>query len=96
MDKIVEKTGIDLHSTFEITREMSEKIFVIPPHRTRYLSEIAENNRKYDETAISQVEVAQKLYGIFKTIESVTGNIPTLTKAGIDETILKSKDEESK
>ncbi|WP_445721021.1 methylmalonyl-CoA mutase family protein [Flavobacterium sp.] len=84
MDKIVEKTGADLKSTFEITREMSEKIFVIPPHRTRYLSEIAENNRKYDETALSQVEVAQKLYGIFKTIESVTSKIPTLTKAGLD------------
>ena len=84
MDKIVAKTGADLKSTFEITREMSEKIFVIPPHRTRYLSEIAENNRKYDETALSQVEVAQKLYGIFKTIESVTGKIPTLTKAGLD------------
>ena len=84
MDKIVEKTGADLKSTFEITREMSEKIFVIPPHRTRYLSEIAENNRKYDETALSQVEVAQKLYGIFKTIETVFGSKPTLTKAGID------------
>ena len=71
MDKIIEKTGADLQSTFEITREMSEKIFVIPPHRTRYLSEIAENNRKYDETALTQVEVAQKLYGIFKTICSV-------------------------
>ncbi|MFN3907991.1 MAG: methylmalonyl-CoA mutase family protein [Flavobacterium sp.] len=71
MDKIVEKTGADLKSTFEITREMSEKIFVIPPHRTRYLSEIAENNRKYDETALTQVEVAQKLYGIFKTICTV-------------------------
>ncbi|CCG53240.1 Methylmalonyl-CoA mutase [Flavobacterium indicum GPTSA100-9 = DSM 17447] len=71
MDKIVAKTGADLQSTFEITREMSEKIFVIPPHRTRYLSEIAENNRKYDETALTQVEVAQKLYGIFKTICSV-------------------------
>jgi len=84
MDKIVEKTGADLKSTFEITREMSEKIFVIPPHRTRYLSEIAENNRKYDETALSQVEVAQKLYGIFKTVESVSGIKPMLTKAGID------------
>ncbi len=84
MDKIVEKTGADLQSTFEITREMSEKIFVIPPHRTRYLSEIAENNRKYDETALSQVEVAQKLYGIFKTVESVLGTKPMLTKAGID------------
>jgi methylmalonyl-CoA mutase len=84
MDKIVEKTGAELQSTFEITREMSEKIFVIPPHRTRYLSEIAENNRKYDETALSQVEVAQKLYGIFKTVESVLGTKPMLTKAGID------------
>jgi methylmalonyl-CoA mutase len=84
MDKIVEKTGADLKSTFEITREMSEKIFVIPPHRTRYLSEIAENNRKYDETALSQVEVAQKLYGIFKTLESVLETKPMLTKAGID------------
>ncbi|WP_298396844.1 methylmalonyl-CoA mutase family protein [Flavobacterium sp.] len=93
MDKIVEKTGADLQSTFEITREMSEKIFVIPPHRTRYLSEIAENNRKYDETALTQVEVAQKLYGIYKTIETVFGSKPTLTKAGIEETILHSKDE---
>ncbi|WP_396140941.1 methylmalonyl-CoA mutase family protein [Flavobacterium sp.] len=84
MDKIVEKTGAELQSTFEITREMSEKIFVIPPHRTRYLSEIAENNRKYDETALSQVEVAQKLYGIFKTVESVSETKPILTKAGID------------
>ena len=93
MDKIVEKTGADLKSTFQITREMSEKIFVIPPHRTRYLSEIAENNRKYDETALTQVEVAQKLYGIYKTIETVFGSKPSLTKAGIEETVLQSKDE---
>lgn len=85
MDKIVEKTGIDLHSTFEITREMSEKVFVIPPHRTRYLSEISENNRKYDETALSQVDVAQKLYGIFKTIETVSGRVPKIDKSGIVE-----------
>jgi len=91
MDKIVEKTDSDLKSTFEITREMSEKIFVIPPHRTRYLSEIAENNRSYDESALSQQKVAQKLYGIFKTIESVSGKIPEINKAGIDDaTVLPS------
>ncbi len=83
MDKIVEKTGADLKSTFQITREMSEKVFVIPPHRTRYLSEIAENNRKYDETALAQIEVAQKLYGIYKAIESVSGKIPTIDKSGL-------------
>ncbi len=85
MDKIHEKTEADLQSDFHITREMSEKIFVIPPHRTRYLSEIAENNRKYDATAVSQEQVAQKLYGIFKTIESVSGNIPQIDKSGIVE-----------
>ncbi|MBF6608653.1 MAG: methylmalonyl-CoA mutase family protein [Flavobacterium sp.] len=84
MDKISEKTQSQLHSTFEITREMSEKIFVIPPHRTRYLSEIAENNRAYDQTASAQQQVAQKLYGIFKTIEAVTGTQPEITRAGID------------
>ncbi|WP_276380719.1 methylmalonyl-CoA mutase family protein [Flavobacterium sp. H4147] len=85
MDKVAEKTNSDLKSTFQITKEMSEKIFVIPPGRTRYLSEIAENNRNYDETAIAQQKVAQKLYGIFKTIESVSGKIPQITKAGIDD-----------
>jgi methylmalonyl-CoA mutase len=85
MDKIHEKTNSDLKSTFEISHEMSEKIFMIPPHRTRYLSEIAENIRKYDATALSQEQVAQKLYGIFKTIESVSGKIPELNKAGINE-----------
>ncbi|WET03703.1 methylmalonyl-CoA mutase family protein [Flavobacterium sp. YJ01] len=91
MDKVVEKTDSELKSTFEITKEMSEKIFVIPPHRTRYLSEIAENNRSYDEIAISQQKVAQKLYGIFKTIESVSGKVPEINKAGIDDsTVLPS------
>lgn len=74
MDKIVEKTEADLNSTFEITNEMSEKIFVIPPKRTRYLSEIAENNRAYDETALSQADVADKLYGLYQTILSFGGD----------------------
>ncbi|WP_430467676.1 methylmalonyl-CoA mutase family protein [Winogradskyella ouciana] len=84
MDKLVEKTEADLKSTFEISKEMSEKIFVIPPARTRYLSEIAENNRAYDKTADAQVEVAQKLYGIYKTLESVTGVMLSLSKHGLE------------
>ncbi|WP_413998940.1 methylmalonyl-CoA mutase family protein [Flavobacterium sp. W1B] len=85
LDKIVEKTNSDLKSTFQITREMSEKIYVIPPHRTRYLSEIAESNRKYDDIALSQEQVAQKLYGIFKTLETVSGKVPLIIKTGIDD-----------
>ena len=70
MDKLVEKTGSSLKSDFQITNEMSEKIFVIPPKRTRYLSEISESNRGYDEWAEKQAEVADKLYGIQKSIET--------------------------
>lgn len=88
MDKVVEKTGADLKSSFEITKEMSEKIFVIPPARTRYLSEISENNRAYDKKVDAQEKVAQKLYGIYQTILSVIPNEVNesfLTKNGIDQ-----------
>jgi methylmalonyl-CoA mutase len=66
IDTLNAKTNADLISSFEITREMSEKIFVIPPHRTRYLSEISETNRKYDQWVNDQAEVAQNLYAIEK------------------------------
>lgn len=75
MDIVVKKTGSDnLHSNFKISDEMSEKIYIIPPSRTRYLSEISENNRKYDKWAKDQSAVAQKLFGIKKTIETLQGS----------------------
>ncbi|MDA8762440.1 methylmalonyl-CoA mutase family protein [Flavobacteriaceae bacterium] len=91
MNKLVEKTGVDLNSSIEIIQEMSEKIFIIPPARIRYLSEIAENNRAYDKKERSQVEVAQKLFGIYKTIDSILSTKSLsinqkeiLTKTGLD------------
>ncbi|SFN48727.1 methylmalonyl-CoA mutase family protein [Salegentibacter flavus] len=101
MDKIVEKTKVELQSDFEVSAEMSEKIFIIPPKRTRYLSEIAENNRAYDEKASKEAEVAQKLYGIFKTIESVSGmeldkeQDKYLTKYGVEQDEILEGTEES-
>ena len=85
MDKLVEKTGINLKSTLKITKEMSEKIFVIPPARVRYLSEIAESNRGYDKKVDTQVLVAQKLYGILQTIESITNSSVGIIKTGLNE-----------
>ncbi len=73
MNKMVEKTrNKSLASQFHITEEMSEKIYIIPPSKTRYLSEISENNRQYDKRVNRQVEVAQKLFGIQKTIETIS------------------------
>src|SRR5690606_6868891 len=58
-----------------------------------YLSEIAETNRKYDGDAKIQSEIAQQLYGIYKTILSVlqlSEDRKYLSENGIDrEKILK-------
>jgi methylmalonyl-CoA mutase len=71
VNMLAEKTGADLKSDFSVTDEMSEKIYIIPPHRTRYLAEIAENNRNYDKWTNEQKEIAQKLYSILKSIEAL-------------------------
>lgn len=73
MDKVVEKTQADLKSNYHISEEMSEKIYIIPPHRTRYLSEISENNRGYDKWARKQCEVADKMYSLFYSIQTISG-----------------------
>lgn len=71
MQKLVAKTSADLNSGFHASNEMSEKIYVIPPTRTRYLSEISENNRRYDEWAAKQSEIARKLYQLDGTIKQL-------------------------
>jgi methylmalonyl-CoA mutase len=74
MDKLVEKTGAPLVSNIAITKEMSEKIYIIPPNRTRYLSEITENNRNYDKWVRKQSDIAQKLYSLTQTASSLTNS----------------------
>jgi methylmalonyl-CoA mutase len=68
---IKSKTTAELSTSFDRNQELSEKIYVIPPKRVRYLSEIAENNRSYNQWAKQQSEIAQKLYGIYKTIATI-------------------------
>lgn len=65
------KTTSELSTSFDRNQELSEKIYIIPPKRVRYLSEIAENNRSYNQWAKKQSEIAQKLYGIHKTIATI-------------------------
>ena len=71
MDEVVKKTGAKLDSTFGKSGEESEKIYIIPPRRTRYLSEISENNRGYDDWANDQSDVAEKLYGLHMSIATI-------------------------
>ncbi|GAA3585463.1 methylmalonyl-CoA mutase family protein [Snuella lapsa] len=91
MDTLVAKAQADLKSSFEVSGEMSEKVFVIPSSRTRYLSEISENNRLYDKKVKVQSQVAQRLYGIFKAICSVANivsrdvELSIITSLGLDQ-----------
>ncbi|NKI26221.1 methylmalonyl-CoA mutase family protein [Arenibacter sp. 6A1] len=88
MDKVVQKTKAVLHSQYKVGMQSEENIFVIPPSRTRYLSEIAESIRVYDAKVNDQSEVAQRLYGIFKAIEAVAG---IDTKDNFESTFLSSE-----
>ncbi|MEP7319370.1 MAG: methylmalonyl-CoA mutase family protein, partial [Panacibacter sp.] len=50
------------------------KSLIIPPKRVRYLSEIAENNRGYDQLVKEQSAIATKLYqlnGVLETLEKI-------------------------
>jgi methylmalonyl-CoA mutase len=69
LNTIVERTGVALESSIEITEAMSEKVYIIPPQRTRYLSEISDAIRLYNKKSETQSDIAGKLYGIKQTME---------------------------
>src|SRR5678816_3514192 len=74
VDTLVTKCGLPAEkwkSHFEMTPEMSEKVYIIPPNRTRYLSEISETCRNYDKWVDEQSALAQRLYAIDKSIDAV-------------------------
>jgi methylmalonyl-CoA mutase len=69
MHKIKEKTGVDFEAKMTFTKQESEKIYIIPPDRTRYLAEIAESNQAYAEWVNEQSKIAQQLFQLHGTIE---------------------------
>lgn len=71
IDMVAAKTGADLKSSFSSTDEISEKIFIIPPKRVRYLSEISDLIRGYNKKVDEQAEIAQNLYSLKKAKELV-------------------------
>jgi methylmalonyl-CoA mutase len=74
IDLINEKTGSNFESSYEMTAEVSEKQYIIPPARVRYLSEISENNRRYDAWSEEQAKIADRLYGLQQSIQAVSNN----------------------
>ncbi len=76
IDVVCEKTNNDnLKSNFEISKAMSEKIYIIPPERVRYLAEIKENAENYNEFIQTQTGIARKLYQLKGTISQLREDI---------------------
>ena len=73
MNTLAEKTGAALTSTFAAEQGTSEKVFIIPPARTRYLSEIAETNRAYDRWVEKQADLAGRVQAVQTASEEVEG-----------------------
>ncbi len=69
MAKIVERTGAELLSQWEVTEAMSQRAYVIPPERVRYLSEIVDSSRTYDRFVAEQSALARQLYQLSGTID---------------------------
>lgn len=72
IEKLNAKTSGDFTHTMNFTTGDSQKIFIIPPDRIRYLSEITENNRSYNKTVDKQAEVARSLYGLSLSLQALT------------------------
>jgi methylmalonyl-CoA mutase len=65
------KADAGFTSKFAVSDELSEKVFIIPPKRTRYLSEISESHRIQREKITAQIEVADKLYALHRSIQTI-------------------------
>ncbi len=63
------KLNQNFKSTSALVGEIPDKIYIIPPQRTRYLAEIAETVRHYNQWTDEQALIAQKLFGLHESIE---------------------------
>ncbi len=70
-DLLVQKCSLAWESSYMVTDEMSEKIYIIPPDRTRYLAEIVESNRRYDAFVDEQSNTARSLWQVREAIEQL-------------------------
>ena len=75
METVCERTGVALEPASTFEGGISEKIDIIPPKRVRYLSEIAETTRAFNEKVTEQAEVANQLYGIRQAMDAADDDL---------------------
>ena len=85
MEKVVTKTGVTFHGPVEHhvhTRDTSSQSTIIPPSRVRYLSEISETIKQYDQFVEEQAGIASRMYQLDGAISSLPASA---SKSTIDE-----------
>jgi methylmalonyl-CoA mutase len=75
MRTVARKTAAPLEPTHELTPGMSEKRWIIPPDRTRYLAEIVETCEAADAFVRAQAAIARRLYQIHGSIEALRESV---------------------
>ncbi|MGL1885310.1 MAG: methylmalonyl-CoA mutase family protein [Reichenbachiella sp.] len=63
LTQLQEKTGLSWNSSLDQSNDITNTE-IIPPRRVRYLSEIADQIRNYDQWVEQQKEIAQDLYSV--------------------------------
>lgn len=99
LKKLNEKTRANFDIDSIVNEYSPEKIYIIPPKRVRYLSEISETIRNYNSYVRSQSKIAQKLYSLKQSIQLVKDSEiegETLTLEKIYENTLKEFDPANK
>ncbi len=71
VDKINEKTAAAFEKRNMFSEGESKKIYIIPPSRTRYLSEIGERIKAYNEQVEKQAALASDLYALDRSIQQI-------------------------
>jgi methylmalonyl-CoA mutase len=64
ISQINKKTGAQYAATTPTDQGMSEKVYIIPPGKTRYLSEISDFVRSYNQWVDKQVSIARELFAL--------------------------------
>jgi methylmalonyl-CoA mutase len=81
MKTVKDKTGVDLLGNQEARIKNqdgeSEKIYIIPPDRIRYLAEIAESSTAYTYWVNEQCKIAQQMFNVRGTIDILANHTPT-------------------
>ncbi|PHN08093.1 methylmalonyl-CoA mutase family protein [Flavilitoribacter nigricans] len=80
MNRLSAETGAPFATELPKDRRQSEKIYIIPPSRTRYLSEIAENNRQYDRWVEKQSDIARKRSALLQSRSILHAQDPESSK----------------